>query len=430
MSRRRVEVPQNPLLDKFTERLAERGLKTADLLLAGSAAVAGFKKAQTFWRSKSMWTVAVPGDDWLYADVHTWLLRTTGESNVKALLVATEAPAMGRLYPGEWDENTYNLALFSDDRSSHKVNIKGQRVTVMVNRPEISPTSGDIKVVMRQERIVFTATSAAGRDAVVELLRELSAEKRHKGLSPKFRVYNAWGEWQNLSDVPPRSLDSVVLAEGQSEAIVADLEGFLASEHEYNRRGIPFHRGYLFHGPPGGGKTSLAKALANHFGLDLWFLPLGDLTKDSNLLSAIGSVRSRSILLLEDLDVFHSATSRDDDAANRTTMSGLLNALDGVSTPHGLITIMTTNNVEALDSALLRPGRVDRSVLIDFADNEQANRLFEFFFGVKPRRKLVVWSNNILTAKMSTAELMEVFIRHMGDPAGAEAEVHKLKVAA
>ena len=63
------------------------------------------------------------------------------------------------------------------------------------------------------------------------------------------------------------------------------------------------------------------------------------------------------------------------------TFSGFLNALDGVASGEERIIFMTTNHVENLDPALIRPGRVDLMEQIDDASPEQARRLFERFFG-------------------------------------------------
>jgi len=70
--------------------------------------------------------------------------------------------------------------------------------------------------------------------------------------------------------------------------------------------------------------------------------------------------------LLEDVDVFHSATERDDEGSG-VTLSGLLNALDGIATPRGLLTVTTTNDPSALDVAVIRPGRVDLSEQFGYA---------------------------------------------------------------
>jgi ATP-dependent 26S proteasome regulatory subunit len=72
-----------------------------------------------------------------------------------------------------------------------------------------------------------------------------------------------------------------------------------------------------------------------------------------------------------------AAIDRDDDSP-KASLAGMLNALDGVWTPHGLVTVLTTNHVEALDDALIRAGRVDVSEEFTVLDLDQAKRLTAF----------------------------------------------------
>ncbi|KIH90410.1 bcs1-like protein [Sporothrix brasiliensis 5110] len=72
--------------------------------------------------------------------------------------------------------------------------------------------------------------------------------------------------------------------------------------------------------------------------------------------------------------------SRKKDKAGRLSLSGLLNILDGVASQEGRILIMTTNHVEKLDKALIRPGRVDMMVKFDRADRDMTEALFRSIF--------------------------------------------------
>ena len=126
------------------------------------------------------------------------------------------------------------------------------------------------------------------------------------------------------------------------------------------------------------GKTSVARAIASHFGMDVWYLPLADVKKDGDLLRMATRISPRSMLLLEDIDVFHAATQRDDDSD--LTLSGLLNTLDGIATPHGPLTVLTTNAPEVLDHAVVRAGRIDLTEHFSYADSEQVSRLIGRYY--------------------------------------------------
>ncbi|RAK77663.1 P-loop containing nucleoside triphosphate hydrolase protein [Aspergillus fijiensis CBS 313.89] len=154
-------------------------------------------------------------------------------------------------------------------------------------------------------------------------------------------------------------------------------------------RAIPYRWGYLLHGPPGTGKSSLCFAIAGHLGLDLYLLHLSqkELT-DNQLARLFRSLPFRCIVLVEDVDCVAVAQERADDGSggaggrdasttNGVTLSGLLNAIDGVSAGEGRILIVTTNHVEKLDAALRRHGRVDMTIAYGYAQTPEVASLFK-----------------------------------------------------
>ncbi|KAI4602054.1 hypothetical protein KJ359_010920 [Pestalotiopsis sp. 9143b] len=197
----------------------------------------------------------------------------------------------------------------------------------------------------------------------------------------------------------------------------------------------PLRRGYLFYGPPGTGKTSLSFALAGVFGLDIYVISLLEPSLTEEDLGALfTSLPRRCIVLLEDIDTAglkrpddevsksdRTETSKDDnegeeggegkkkrggggrkkegegsggsdwkavhdlakalkkegaDEKKGISLSGLLNAIDGVASHEGRVLIMTTNVPESLDEALIRPGRVDLQVGFTNATHAQVEELF------------------------------------------------------
>ena len=219
---------------------------------------------------------------------------------------------------------------------------------------------------------------------------------KRQGVQSYLYVYN--DGWDYVAGYSPRLLDSVVLQAGEKEHLLQDVAQFRRSKQRYERLGVPYHRGYLFYGPPGTGKTSLVSALAAHFGLSIYAVNLADFT-DRSLMSATNNVPARSILLFEDIDCMRSSQARADadsrsgqsgpavvsqkeslSSQNGVTLSGLLNILDGFHAPHGVLFVMTTNHVEKLDPALLRPGRIDYKLYLGSASEHQKLELYRRFF--------------------------------------------------
>ncbi|PHH59415.1 hypothetical protein CDD81_3225 [Ophiocordyceps australis] len=260
--------------------------------------------------------------------------------------------------------------------------------------------------------------------------------------------------WQQVARRPVRPMRTVVLDAREKHGVLADINEYLdpATPRWYAARGIPLRRGYLFHGPPGTGKTSFSFALAGVFGIDIYVISLQDVNVTEEDLAALFTrLPRRCIVLLEDIDTAglrrrdgeaeasstgaktgdaKSSTAKllvngesqhfqDDDDDNDThtdttctcsslpaakkplvrrktrrrgppcsssptdppatdsiSLSGLLNAIDGVASHEGRVLIMTTNKPQALDEALIRPGRVDVQVAFCNATGAQATELF------------------------------------------------------
>jgi chaperone BCS1 len=191
--------------------------------------------------------------------------------------------------------------------------------------------------------------------------------------------------WQRPTQRRIRPQESVILPDGMLDSLVADAKEFIESKRWYHNLGIPYRRGYLFHGVPGSGKTSTVVAIAGTLGLDVYMLNLGDrMIGDSDLSSLMGQVPTGAVVLLEDIDAIF--TSRDINHEGETkdktsiTFSGILNAIDGVAATEGRLLFMTTNHKAKLDPALIRPGRADVDLEFGYADKIQAARIFQRFY--------------------------------------------------
>ena len=181
----------------------------------------------------------------------------------------------------------------------------------------------------------------------------------------------------------PRPVETVVLDHDLSKDLVEDARKFLASSKWYTDLGIPYRRGYLLYGPPGCGKTSFCQVLAGALRLDVCILSLSNKGMDDNGLTALlRDAPRRSIVILEDVDAVFANRELQKSAgdASGITFSGLLNAIDGVASQEGRLFMMTTNHIEKLDPALIRPGRCDVKVMICNASRDQMAAMFLRFF--------------------------------------------------
>lgn len=369
------------------------------------------------WRNQQRYSVALYDGDVLYAPVQGWILARMPPQAQRAVLVRSERAGHDEMMSPERDRHAPVPALqvhFDGDRAQ-RVTIDGHPVVVGVERKQFGDAGSDSRS-YRPAKITFGCRTLAARDAVLDWLRQLRAELATEGRTARLYTATRWGDWHSARSLPPRPADSVVLPHGLLDDLVEDLHRFFALRDRYRQLGQPWHRGFLLHGPPGTGKTSTAQALASACDLDVYYMPLSDLQQDTDLGRLLGAIGPRSMLLLEDVDVSHAATTRDDTAQGLST-SGLLNALDGIVTPEGLVTVMTTNHRDVLDAALIRPGRADREIELGYLTDDHFNRLATHLVGGR-------WDcAGIAELAITPADVVEVIKRHLDDDQQAAKEL-------
>ena len=233
----------------------------------------------------------------------------------------------------------------------------------------------------------ITLTTLYSHRHVFESLFREAHDMAARSQEGKTVIYNAWGtEWRMFGQPRrKRPLESVILDAGVKERILEDVQDFMGSAKWYYDRGIPYRRGYLLYGPPGTGKSSFIQALAGELDYDIAILNLSErgLT-DDRLNHLLTIIPARTLVLLEDVDAAFSNRRQTDSDGYRganVTFSGLLNALDGVASAEERIMFLTTNHVDRLDEALVRPGRVDMTVRLDEASRYQIQQLWNRFYG-------------------------------------------------
>ncbi len=196
-------------------------------------------------------------------------------------------------------------------------------------------------------------------------------------------------KWVRYDYQTARPFKSVILPQETKETLINHIENFFKEKSWYLNHGIPYRTGIILYGPPGTGKTSVIKGLCEYFDKPLYMLNLNNIINDEALLDAFMGVPANSIILLEDIDTYSVTSERSsEDTTNSDkncklfgiTLSGLLNAIDGIISSDGRILIATTNHIKKLDGALVRKGRFNISIELSYLTDECFIEFFNKFY--------------------------------------------------
>ncbi|XP_023636971.1 AAA-ATPase At1g43910 [Capsella rubella] len=234
-------------------------------------------------------------------------------------------------------------------------------------------------------------------------------------------TYNSKCErWESAIFQHHTTFETLAMEPELKNTLIRDLDAFSSGKDFYKSVGRAWKRGYLLYGPPGTGKSSLVAAIANHMNFNIYDLQIQSVKHDEMLRQILTMTENRSILLMEDLDC-SGADARDEDKEDdenqdmkkkkdpKVTLSGLLNFVDGLwsSCVEERIIIFTTNHKEKLDPALLRPGRMDVHILMDYCTPVVFKKLAALYLETEDHNLFEPLEKMFLEVKATPAEITE-----------------------
>jgi cell division protease FtsH len=199
------------------------------------------------------------------------------------------------------------------------------------------------------------------------------------------------GKNSRVKQRPTVRFDDVAGVE-EAKAEVREVVDFLRDPKKYSKVGGTLPKGILLIGPPGTGKTMLAKAIAGEADANFFSAHGSDFTE---VFVGVGAKRVRqlfrqavrhqpAIIFIDEIDCVGKNRKFDTNGEQQQTINALLAAMDGFEGSEGVVVVAATNRPEDLDDALLRPGRFDRKVNVPYPDVKGRRAILQTHVKNKP----------------------------------------------
>ena len=249
-----------------------------------------------------------------------------------------------------------------------------------------------------------------------------------------------------------RSFDTVFMDPKTKDDLINSIDAFVNKKDWYDRNFVPYHYGILLYGPPGTGKSTLIRALITEYftkyracSMPKYLSRIGQICyeRSNDIINSFEdsnkTILKPRLVIIEDIDasllqkrkpnktkVQPVRDCNDDNAdivdrynqpcvSEGTSLSEVLNTIDGVANAENVIYIFTTNHIDKLDPALLRPGRIDKIIKVDKPNRDCYDQFMYYHFGkhipddvMVYEDKLIAELQNEIVCEKSFNEILEL----------------------
>ena len=239
-----------------------------------------------------------------------------------------------------------------------------------------------------------------------------------------------------------KPLEYLYLPREDKHLLLNYLKNFKDNKHLYEKYGFPYKGGLIMSGLPGCGKSSVILSIATYLEKDIFYLDLGQIRTNEELKLLIDYIKSKSqhggVIIFEDIDcmseivlqrkesqpVEEEITRLNDRISSaietindKLSLSFLLNVLDGTLAPEDVMFVMTSNHINKLDKALIRPGRIDINLELKACNTYQLQCIYRDLYEkeLDPQLLEQFQSGKFITAQVILHLFHNMFNKNLTD---------------
>lgn len=323
------------------------------------------------------------------------------------------------------------------DDGTHNLKYRNYDILLVIQSRSNTSMGGRTSV----QRIYTIITYNLSLEFVKDFERDMIANRNSllkiKADAPTVNVFQDLHEsdgytyWERVMTLNKRRINTIYIPDETKRTIVNTINEFFANKEYYKKHGIAHNLKILMYGPPGTGKDSIAKMIASEWNRNLYyctggkdgrFIPnaITDNSDDVNYpLFLISDIDKYPFLINEPEVKLDEEGSREEKMKHKQAFGNMINALDGILSGEDRIIIMTTNHIEKFSDVILRPGRIDLKLNIDYVTPEVFRRYVHDFYQVelpadiKIQKGITVanMQSDVVFMKMSIEEFLKKYTK-------------------